>query len=198
MVQKFRSGIDRMIRTSLFISSFIAVCSSASLSSCGEKQPARQQPYVHAGWNTLGIGDWTIQAPDGFVVEFKPGTVSEPGNLVSEKHGIEIHFDMWNEPDANHEDCDEDMLIENIDLTLASSEEFYAADIEHSVWLDTINGRYAVLTRPLKTGNGTVSVHFNECHRSLAMSVQHLTKEQEELVLEMFRTIDRKQDGKQH
>lgn len=188
---KARTFCNRTMRNRFFLLFLLVSSAGTVLHSCKE-QPKSVQPYTHPGWNTLGIGNWTIQAPDGFVVAFEPGTVSEPGTLISEKDGIEIHFDMWSEKGANYEDCDSDMLIENIDLTLASSEEFYAADIEHNVWLDTINGRYAVLTRPLKTGTGTVSVHFNECHHSLAMSIHDLNKEQEELVLEMFATIDRK------
>lgn len=147
-----------------------------------------QAKYSHPGWDTLVFAGWTMQAPAGF--EVKPA-----GHIISENDGLDIHFDVWNEAGADYNECNDDLLTENIESSLDWCEEFYAAGSQHDVWLDTINGHYAVLSRPKTTGSGTLSVHFSDCHHSLAMSALNLSKGQEELVLEMFATIKWTYDG---
>jgi hypothetical protein len=165
----------------------------ALLVACSERPPAAK--YSHPGWDTLHVEGWTIQAPEGFEVQYTQGIDSQPGNIISASDSMEIHFDVWNEPDAGYDECNNDMLIENIESSLDWCEEFYLVGTQHNVWLDTINGRYAVLSRPVRAGNGTVSIHFSECHHSVSLSAIDLTKEQEELVLEMFATMDWRNDG---
>lgn len=171
----------------------VTVFSGVLLSACSE--PVPQAKYTHPGWDTLYLHGWSIQTPAGFEVRHNMGINPEPGHILSINDSIDIHFDVWDEFVTDYEDCNNDMLTENIESSLEWCEEFYHAGTEHTVWMDTVNGRYAVLSRPIKTGHGTLSIHFTECHHSLAMSISDLTKEEEELVLEMFATIDWKQDG---
>lgn len=175
------------------ISLCLLVVSTLLAESCGSS-PA-SPTYTHQGWDTLQFFGWSIQAPDGFEVHESGGVDSEPGDIISRKDSILIHFDVWNEPGANYEDCASDELEENHESSLEWCEEFYFASTQHYVWEDTINGRFAVLSRPRNSGRGTTSIHFSECHHSLSITAFDLTKEQEELVLEMFATIDWKKDG---
>ena len=160
----------------------LLVVSALLYQSCGS--PVAQVKYTHPGWDTLEFGGWIIQVPDGFELD------SDPGKIISKKDSVEIRFDVWTEPNADYEDCASDELEQNHESSLEWCEEFYHNGSEHKVRTETVNGRYAVFSRPIKTGHGTLSIHFSECHHSLAMSAFDLTKEQEELVLEMFATID--------
>lgn len=158
------------------------------INSCGE--PVAPEKYSHPGWNTLVFEGWSIQAPEGFKLLLNGKSDSESATIISAKDSFEIHINVWKEPDADYEDCADDELEQNHESSIDWCEEFYHAGSEHTVWTKTVNGRYAVLTRPITAGTGTVSIHFSDCHHSLAMSAVDLTKEQEEVVLEMFATID--------
>lgn len=178
------------VRTSFFL---IVALSALLFSGCGNKS-ASVEAYVHPGWDTLSFGDWTMQAPEGFAVQFSEGADSA-GVIVYDHDDLQIKFDTWGETDAPDVECTDSDLYDKMESNLEWSEEFYSVGNPHDVWEDKINGRYVVLTKPQITGYGTVGVYFSECHHSLAVQANNLTKEQEALVLEMFRTIDWK--GKQ-
>ncbi len=163
------------------------------LSGCSDSVPTVK--YSHPGWKTLDLGGWTIQARDDYEVNIESGVDTKAGTLVSTKDSIEIHFDSWHETGADYEDCASHELEQNNESSLDFCEEFYKSETEHLVWTEVVNGRFAVYSRPRKTGIGTSSIHFSDCHYSLSMSAQNLTEEQEKIVFEMFATIDWKKDG---
>lgn len=150
-----------------------------------------QVKYSHAGWDTLDLGGWTIQAPPGYEVKFLQGVDSDPGNITSQIDSVQIEFDVCPEFTTKDQDCNNDVLAKKASNNLKWCQDFYHAGTEHLVWVDTVNGRYVVMTKPVKTGHGTTSIHFSECGSSMGMTAVDLNLEQEKIVLEMFATIDK-------
>lgn len=169
----------------------------AALSACQEPiAPTKVIRYAHSGWDTLEIAEgWSIQTPDGFRIVPGQGIDSYMGHIVREEDSLVLMFDICANDLVDlgqYESCNEQFLYRQILNSKKSDEEYFHAGTQCLVKIDTINGRFASVVYPGPLTSGVVAVGFRECDCSVGIYGYSQNKEQEILLLEMFRTIDRK------
>lgn len=157
------------------------------------KRAAKEEvPYL--GWiKTFLPNHWIIYLPPGFVFKPERGVDSNPGLIISKKDTLTLKFDSGQEK-IKMQDCDlhKSYLIAKASIDTGFYKEFYKVPVIHKAYIDTINGKIAIVILPQKTGQGTTAVEIlPDCKSGywLGINCTGLSREKQDLMIKIFKTI---------
>jgi len=157
-----------------------------------------QTSVTDKSWKHLGLpGGWHISVPEGFWREDARGLDSHVGTIYSLKDSVTLGFDIGtsNEIILDKVDCSLETLVRKAKqgLEQKSTKQIYNIPEVNSGYVDTINGRVAIIIVQQKSGIGLTYVHIKECESQnwITISVNYLPANKHDLVLKIFKSIDR-------
>ncbi len=159
------------------------------LFSCGQ-QPFKDKPN-HPNWTILNLpNNWTLEAPSNFKDSSATGIDSQPGYIYSTTDSIFLDFDSGREL-FHKADCDIQRQIQKEKRSTLLDLFNERSGFKHTLTIDTIEKRIASIITPIIVGNGITHISIQDCSTGewLAISGNNLTKQQQKIVLGIFKTI---------
>jgi hypothetical protein len=157
------------------------------------KENKKKEIAIHPGWHKLSLPNgWIIYTPPDFVSKAGRGVDSEPGWIYSKKDSILLEYDSGAyEHNINSCDFQEHFQEAKASIDTGFYKTFYKVPFIHKAYIDTIDGKIAVIVTPTKVGKGTVEINIAGCHDGpwIEITGTKLIAEKEKLVLEIFKTI---------
>ena len=157
------------------------------------KAQAKQQDSV------LVLYDgWAMSVPKGFTCKGGYSIDSYMGNIFSLKDSLELQFDVSTnlvvKPEYQFDNCLERMsAVAKLFLSSDSLVQALGVTNTSHAYIDTVNGKIAVIVVPQNIGKGETRIIVIDCPSisSLSLTGKDLNAVQQELVLTMFKTINR-------
>jgi hypothetical protein len=157
-----------------------------------------QDSVKNKNWKTLVLPDgWYISVPVDFLREDGRGVDSEVGSVFSLNDGITLQFDIGidNEIIFEKADCMLNTQIRKTkrDLHQKTTKDIYNIPKINRAYVDTINGRAAVIVVQQKSGQGLTCVSIKDCETRnwIGLQIANLSADKQDLVLQVFKSINR-------
>lgn len=174
------------------------ICLSFAILLFGPSQEVNGQNKQQEGDVLVIYNGWTLYTPKGFTCKGDYSIDSYMGTISSKKDSIKLQFDIspsraMTKYQGNN--CTLEQMSGMAKLFLDSDSLMQALRVTNTshAYIDTINGRIAIVIIPQNIGKGETRILIIDCPSlsSLSLTSKDLNAEQQELVLTMFKTINR-------
>jgi len=154
---------------------------------------------INPNWTKRNLtSDWTIYLPKNFKDSALIGIDSQPGFIRCESDSILLNFDsgadviLKGKLSGNYCDFSNQIKIAKGEIENDDQDYFRQEDKIYNLKIDTIDKKVAIVRTPILKGKNRVELQIRDCESGRWLSIygENFSKEKENLVLEIFKTIE--------
>jgi hypothetical protein len=136
--------------------------------------------------------NWVFSAPEGAKILYFKGIDSIPGKIVLQNDSVSLEFDSTFEGSSDTV-CNLNNELVRAKAHIARGDYKFLDKIDtlHTIQVDTVNGMAATIITPKRIGVGVTDIFISNCeyHCGLGIYANNLPLSKQELLLEIFRSI---------